>query len=294
MKILVGNNALGDPGGSETFTYALVMALIKKGHEVECVARRGGMVSNKLKAKDVPVHFSSVRGKFDLLLLSHYTSIELAQNAKGFKVQTCHGVFVGLEKPVYGMDQYVAVSEEVRKRLSILGYASELIRNGVDCERFTPRKPINGRLDVIASFSHSERVNTFLKDVFCKKRVIVCNKYKSPVWNVDIIMNEADLVVSLGRGCYEAMACGRNVFIFDERTYSGQGAVGDGLVTKDNVSDFLKNNCSGRFSKKKFSPAEFVEEANKYNKKHGEDLRKYALENLNIDKQADKYLSLMR
>src|SRR3990167_8067335 len=114
MKILVGNNAFSNPGGSETYSYALIEELIRRGHHVEAIAKIGpGIVSKKINDLGVPVHFKPISGTFDLILASHSTSIAMLGNVKGFKVQTCHGIFPSVEQPVPGMNAYVAISEEV-------------------------------------------------------------------------------------------------------------------------------------------------------------------------------------
>jgi hypothetical protein len=297
MKILVGNNGLGNPGGSETYTYALIAELVRRGHTVHAVGKTGpGQVSRKLEALGVPCFFKPITGKYDLILLSHSSSIDLAKNATGFKVQTCHGVFPKLEQPVPGMDAYVAISEEVQTHLKSLGFESTVIRNGVDCFRYKPTTPINKKLTTVLSLAHSEPANEIIKAA-CKiigVNLIINNKFKEFKWDVEKIIDKADLVISLGRGAYESMASGRNVVIFDKRGYMKLPAVGDGIVTKETVGNYLQNNCSGRYTKKEFDAKLLAKEILKYNHQHGYDLREYALENLNIEIQVRKYLQLKK
>jgi hypothetical protein len=295
MRILVGNNGLGLPGGSETYTYALIKELVKRGHQVTAVGKEGpGLISKKLGELGVKCFFEPVSGTYDLILLSHSSSIDLVKNAIGFKVQTCHGIYPALEQPVPGMDAYVSISQEVYLHLKSLGYYSTIIPNGVDCDRYKPTTPINEKLTTVLSLAHSEPANQIIREA-CKianVNLIINNKFKEWKWEVDEIINQSDLVISLGRGAYEAMASGRNVIIFDQRNYTNMPAIGDGIITKDNVDDYLKNNCSGRYTKRVFDSQILAEELLKYNPQHGEDLREYALENLNIEKQVDKYLRL--
>jgi glycosyltransferase involved in cell wall biosynthesis len=295
MRILVGNNGLGLPGGSETYTYALIKELVKRGHDVTAVGKDGpGLISRKLEELGVECFFTPVWGNYDLILLSHSSSIHLAKDAIGFKVQTCHGIYPSLEQPVPGIDAYVSISEEVYNHLKSKGFDSTIIPNGIDCDRYKPKTPINDKLKTVLSLAHSEPANEIIKQA-CKianVNLIINNKFKEWKWEVDEIINKSDLVISLGRGAYEAMATGRNVVIFDQRNYTNMPAVGDGIITKDNVDDYLKNNCSGRYTKRVFDAQILAEEILKYNPQHGKDLREYALENLNIEKQVDKYLNL--
>lgn len=293
----MGNNRLGKPGGSETFTYALVSELVSRGHKVECVAlRKDGVVSKNIKHLDVPIHHNEIKGKFDLALLSHKTSIELSKKVKAFKIQTCHGIYPELEQPVPNMDAYVAISEEVKSHLKSKGYLSTVIYNGVDCQRFYPFNPINKNLKKILSLVHTEYANKIIEQV-CKQigcELIVQNKYKKPIWNVEQLINQVDLVIGLGRSAYEACACGRNVIVFDFRPYMSNNPIGDGFLDAENIRKYLMNNCSGRYSMKQMGTEALYAEMRKYNTFVGERLRLFALEHLNIEKQVDKYLALVR
>lgn len=295
MKILVGNNGLGLPGGSETYTYALIKELVSRGHDVTAVGVEGpGLISNRLNDIGVECLFESVGGEWDLILTSHSTSIELVKNAKGFKIQTCHGVYPQIEQPVEGMDAYVAISEEVQHHLTSIGFESTIIHNGVDCSRYAPKTPINEEIKSVLSLAQSDPANEIVKQAcdIANVELVINNKFREWKWEVDELINQSDLVISLGRGAYEAMASGRNVIIFDQRHYVNMPAIGDGIITKDNVYDYIKNNCSGRYSKTIFDAQLLANEIKKYNKQNGADLREYALNNLNIEKQVDKYFNL--
>lgn len=295
MKILVGNNGLSNPGGSETYTFALINELVRRGHTVHALGKLGpGKVSDKLKEIGVSSFFKPISGNYDLILLSHSSSIKLAENVKGFKVQTCHGIYPALEQPVPGMDAYVAISEEVQEHLKNLGYDSTIIRNGVDCLRYKPTTQINKKLKTVLSLAHSDPANAIISEA-CKivgVDLIINNKFKEFKWDVEKIIDKVDMVISLGRGAYESMASGRNVVIFDKRGYMKLPAVGDGIITRDVVGKYLQSNCSGRYTKKEFDAQLLAEEILKYDSSHGNDLREYALENLNIVIQARKYLQL--
>lgn len=302
MRILVGNNRLENPGGSETYTYAIVKELVDRGHDVVCIAKgKNGMVSRKINELGVDVRFKPIDGKFDLALLSHSTSIKLAEKVKAFKVQTCHGIFPLLEQPVQGMDKYVAITEEVGDHLVkfVEPIRFVLIRNGVDCNRFYCKKEVNTDLRVVLSLVHNDMVNFMIQSV-CKElglRCIVKNKYIKPIWDIETLINLADVVVTLGRGAYEAMACERNVYVLDQRSYvtTENKPIGDGMVTTENFHLFKTKNFTGRFSNKIITHKILKEDlSNKYNKEHGKELREKIFKDYNIKHQVSKYLSLLK
>jgi glycosyltransferase involved in cell wall biosynthesis len=297
MKILLGNNRLAKPGGSETYAYAMAAELMRQGHKVTCIASgKPGMVSAKLRELGVAIYFRPIPGeRFDVAFLSHSTSIAFAQRVKAFKVQTCHGIFPSLEQPVDGMDAYVAITEEVCLHLRKLGYRSTVIHNGIDCNRFQPEKRLHRELTTVLSLAHGEGANVILSKVCADLGVqlITQNKYNGAIWHVEHLINKADLVVGLGRSVYEAIACGRNAVIYDQRSYM-DSAVGDGFVDCRTIGHFLKNNCTGRYSQRVLFEDDVKLELSKYNPMVGKLLRKYALEELNIEKQVKKYLALVR
>ena len=110
--------------------------------------------------------------------------------------------------------------------------------------------------------------------------------------DVEKWINKSDIVIGLGRVVYEAMACGRQPIIFDDRWY--QGNLGDGIVTPDNIEKFMEYNCSGRYSKRKFEVEDIVNEINLYNSTYFHRFRKFILENMNIVNTANQYLNIWK
>src|SRR5690606_33723798 len=99
------------------------------------------------------------------------------------------------------------------------------------------------------------------------------------VWDIERKINQADLVVGVGRSLYDSMACGRAVISYDVRTYMEEGK-GDGYLDENNISEALKFNCSGRRFNIKFEKESFKNELKKYNHEDATFLRDFALRNL--------------
>ena len=301
LRVLVANHTLDMWGGSETYAYAVVEELVRQGHSVETFATRPGCVSERLRAQFGvnAMHVSApgirIDGAYDLQLISHNPCVRALRDVQGYKIQTCHGTLPKVEQPVRGVDRHVAVSEEVQQHLKRLGFESTVIHNGVNCERFQPRRPIRERPERVLALMHTEEAALFV-DEACRiagLELRVRNKFEGGVFRIEDDMNEADVVISLGRGVYEAMACARNVYVFDKRRY--QEALADGMVTADNVDELLKFNCSGRRLRRAVTPKEVAAEIMLgYSSAMGQRLRAYAVQHLNIRMQVDKYLALYR
>ena len=290
MKILLGTHYLAKTGGTESYTFALAMELKRLGHDVEHFAIIRGAVSTLLEEKGVPFMSSD---HYDLILANHTTVIEQLWPL-GYTIQTCHGHIAELEQPSPYADAYVAVSEEVRKHLLGKGFqAVAVIANGIDCNRFFPKKPVSPTLKTVLSLCQSDIANDFIRRC-CQQegiRFLQSNKFTDNVWSIEDLINESDLVVGLGRSAYDAMACGRCVLVYDYRQYMGE-FLGDGMLTPESIEGSMLCNCSGRASRLKYDEQAFIQEMHKYSPELAAWGRKYALEHLNIEKAVEAYLGI--
>jgi len=303
MRILVGNHHLAHWCGSETFTATLVRALVRDGHTVEVFAAIQGEVSESLAplARVVCNQYlerlqwatePDPEPPYDLVLTSHHTAQKAAMGLGRVHITTCHGVVPDLEQPHPGADAYVAVSEEVHEHLASRGFASTVIRNGVDTTRFRPCRPLPARLERVLLLSNYDAAEPIVREAAGR----VGARFRrvggaASVSNVAGPIDEADLVVTLGRGAYEAMSAGRNVVIFDRRDYADvQGA--DGFVTPDDLPELLRHNCSGRARGLDWGVDELADAFRRYDPDVGDALRAFAVEHLDVHRQVEAYLAL--
>jgi hypothetical protein len=295
MNILLANNKLRYLGGTETYTYALAAQLVKTGHQVEAFTFRKGLISDRMK-RDLGVETTNGTGKYDVVLANHSTTVKALREKKaGFIIQTCHGVTTALEQPSPFAHAWVAVSKELSAHVeSITEVKTPVILNGIDCHRFKPVNPAGKKLTKVLSLAHDNALNDVLQDHFKKYgiKLFKLNKRINPVWEVEKQINQADMVISLGRGAYEAMACGRPVLVVDRRP--GRELKGDGIILPENIEELIACNCRGQ-AYQNTNIAEMVRTAvENYSPWLGEWCRQYALENLNIEKQTEKYIALCK
>lgn len=286
MNILVATNHLQTTGGTESYTYAIIIDLLKKGHYVEYFTFEKGEISDKIEALGVKFRKKIF---YDLILANHYTVVDHLHK-RGFIIQTCHGIHNDLEKPSPKADAYVAISYEVQEYLLKQGIKSSLILNGIDCNRFTSKRDLFPKLNTVLSLCQSEEANKTIQKACTAINVdfIKANKYIENTWFIEDIINKADLVIGIGRSLYDAMACGRAIISYDSRSYSK--SLGDGYLNNENIHQSLRYNCSGRYSQKEFSFQDIITEINKYNPADGIYLREFALQNLNIEIITQKYI----
>lgn len=304
MKILIGQNHLDTLGGSETFTYTLIKGMLELGHEVELLCglpNRIGIMSNKIK-QDFDINVNVLKGEYDLCLMSHQSSVRALYNMMNqhpeLKInpdniyQICHGSIPIEEQPVIipGL-QYICISEEVQKHLKSFNLESKVIFNPIDLDRFKFIEP-KDKVESIFSLSQSNTFNSMLKGV-CDKMGIKFtynNKFTNPIFDVEKVIAEHDMVFSLGRGCYEAMAMGKNVVVSDHRPY--QDSYSDGILNNINFHYFMQNNCSGRYSMTE-TTVELIEKSIKrYDPNNSRALRKIAEDEFDMIKQCKKFEEL--
>lgn len=282
VKILLATNHLDRIGGTETFIYTLSKELHRKGLEVDVFTFFKGLMSDEIK------EFANIvtkpKDEYDLILINHTTCLSKLKHLSGTKVFTSHGVSHDLEKSEEGADHYVAISEGVAETMD----NADIIRNGVDCERFKPNglpKPKPKKvLSICQGIEARDKVETA-----CNELGLEFDWVERNVFDVENRIKEADIVVTLGRGAIESMASGKAVFVYDSRGYMGEK--GDGMITRENWKELASHNFSGRARNIKYSVEDIKSNFKTYTQKMCEDNREIALENFNIAKQANEYLS---
>lgn len=261
MKIILTNNHLARLGGSETWVYTMAQELKRRGHHVGVFTHSKGYISDLLAdmIDDTPQGY-------DLALINHNSCLNV--DAK-YKIFTSHGTVPELEIPRPGANVYVAVSENVAEKYQL----KHIIKNPIDTELFKPTREIGDKVQTVLSITD---VNVNLP-----YKVISPNRYEM---NMPELINQADLVISIGRGALEAMSCGRPVITWDKRPY--WEARGDGYL---NDLSKLRGNVAGEYAK---TDINLDEEINKYNKEDGQRNRDYILKHHDVKKIVDKYLNL--
>lgn len=294
MKILVSNNHLNNLGGSETFTYTLAVELQRIGHEVHILTPTPGYVSQKLE-NEHKIKVNTISPEYDLCLLNHNSTVKWVlenlkeQNPKKI-IQTCHGIIPPLEQPHGSKEiQYVSISKEVQTHLKQKGFNSEVIHNGIDLERFQSQEK-SDKFTKIYSLSQSNPFNEILSKVakYYNVELAYNNKHINPIWDIENHLKSSQLIFGLGRSAYEGLAMGKTVFIGDARNYMG-GKM-DGIINKDNIENYLENNCSGRYTNSIPTYENIIKEIeNNFTLQNSS--RKIAECYFDIKKQSQKYLS---
>ena len=287
IKLLLTNHHFFDYTGSEVYTLTLAEHLKKLGLDVIIYSPFvGKKLIEEVKKFNIEVYsdLNEIKNeKFDLAHVHHSTTaIEVRHFFPELPIiYLSHGVLPFLEQPpVINLNifDFISISDETERNLqkkvddSVSFYK---FTNIVDNEKFFPFTPINESpksILIISSRLDEAKAKTIKQAclrIGLNYRFIGGKFGKVNSDELAKLINNADIVFSLGRGAIEAMMCGRVPLIYD---YLG----GDGLVTPENFHEIRKNNFSGRRYSQHFTVDELIQEINKYQQSYGEDLLKLA------------------
>lgn len=306
MKILATTNHLFGLSGSEITVVTIAEHLTQQGHDVALHARfRSADFVATVRERGITVLDELERmpaDAFDVAYTQHHTSA-LAVRFNFPRLPILHaslGVLPDLEQPPVldlGISRFLALSEEVHDNLVSQGVPAKhvaIFRNIVDGARFTPSGPVSKtpRRALVLSYKIDEARLSLIRESCARLGINVVKAPERPGASLSQeqvvrLINEVDIVFSLGRGVIEAMMCGRVPFVLD---YLG----GDGLVTPDNVMSLAECNFSGRRHRRDYSPDELTEELRTYNAEAGFELRTIALSEFDADKGVTRLVAMLR
>lgn len=290
MKILLATHYLNIVGGTETYTYALGKELRNRGHEVHFYAVEVGL--NAWRYEEIGPIYQNPQDDYDLILMNHNTTLTALQSLKGYGIFTSHGIYPDLEQPAPGADCYVAVSEEVQQHMKEAGYKAHIIRNGIDLKRFRSNRPVSNELERVLCMTQGTQATQKVKKACEQLNIEFISVSKSEnIWHIEAMIEWADLIIGVGRSAYDAMAMGRDVLLYDERSYSIRSGI-DGFVSAPQIEHLITHNCSGR----KYA-LEATEDRLRYNLEDYSPIRAHLNRNIakiyfNIEKSVDSYLKL--
>jgi hypothetical protein len=294
MKIIIGTNHLDMLGGTETFVITLVEEFCRLGHSVDILTLRPGIISQYLQ-KRFGVRINNVHKSPDLIILNHVPVVNMAKKLfpDNNIIQVIHGIKHALEQPVPGV-KHIAISQEIQKHLFSNGFDSRVILNPINCKNFDSKTHPNSKIRNILSLSQSDEFNNLLTEA-CQSlnfNLTIRNKLKNPKFDVSSEILKSDAVVSLGRGSFESMACGRPVLVADAREY--QGGLMDGFITSENIERLLYNNCSGRTMRNPVTSLSLTNELSSNTSiiEQGLFNRNFAVQNFDSNLIANNYLRL--
>lgn len=288
-NICVANGTYKWIGGTDTFNWAMCKAFKDLGYNVYYYA------------PDMDGNGATEKYLKELGILPYTDNIPLAacfanqQSGRKFigkcpVVQTCHSAYTDLELPIQGAHALVAVSEEIQAHMEKRGYSMPVMLNGIDLERYRPINPLGETPKVLSICQGDDAALARACGILGWEFHSVPKEVDGRIWHIEDLINQADIVVGIGRSLYDAMACGRVCISWDNRRLNPYS--GCGYVTKDNWHEFARTNFTGRGFPKMESVRDLLRELRKYSPDDGKDMRRMAEQELDMAKHAREYLRL--
>jgi hypothetical protein len=252
MRILLSSYRL-DYSGVPTYTWTIMRELHRQGHDVRVYAPEGGQFASAFPwSSSIPTEWRPDR------ILAQHTPCAIALR-EAFPAQPItyisHGVTPDIDQPPVdaGITHWVAINEQVRDYLQTHQIAARdisVIRNPVDtCHYYPLRTPLRQTPQVLFVSNYKKWLNYGRLSKACAKLKWSLHAVGSPYRRSrDMVrdMNDADLIVSWGRGILEAMSCGRAVCSFDKSPPAGDGYLDEPTYyysRTHNFSHFVAGDC---------------------------------------------------
>jgi hypothetical protein len=229
VRILLTNNTLDVPAGSELYLRDVALELARRGHQPIAYSTRLGAVASYLREAGIEV--VDRLGKLDtppdvIHGHHHYETLSAVLNFPHVPaVYFCHGWLPWQEAPLLApaIGRYIAVDELCRKRLMAEGGIApgriELLLNFFDPRRFPARLPLPAVPRRALAFGHtfSESIELPVLREACRQCGVQLDVLGHSVNLVDQDpgprLAECDLVFAKGRAAIEALAVGAAVIL---------------------------------------------------------------------------------
>ena len=250
MRVLLALNALGI-GGTETYVFTVAEVLDRLGHEPVVYSPEGGPGLETARERGLTVIGAGELGDdFDVALVQDAAvAYEVAERCPGARsVFVAHSESFDPQSPPQlpgAVDLRVAMNDRVERRLRALDAGGEVVRlrQPIDTDRFKAASPLPekpGRALLLSNNPFADR-QAMLEDA-CRSAGLELTRVGGSgrqVADPRAALAAADVVIGLGRGILEAMACGRAAFVYD---WSG----GEGWVTPGSYPALEADGFAGR------------------------------------------------
>lgn len=248
MHIVLACHSMTTLTGSERWTAELAEYYFAQRHTVTIFALTWNDAGHRLCAAATQHvdRIDDIPKPVDVIIASQCTTQSILQVIPArWRVHMSHGPEHGLELPIWACDRVIAITPETSLARTCEFGRPDIVYNGVDLSTYQATHPLNkfGKPSVLS----------LCKDLYAKDTVAeACAQLgwsfdwahydKRPRLCIVDLINKADIVVSLGRGAIEALACGRMVVAADGRNGN---LTTDGVINPLNCLPIMTN-YSGR------------------------------------------------
>jgi len=250
VRVLLALNSLGI-GGTETYVFTVAEQLDRLAHEPVIYSPEPGRGVEIARERGLTVIGAEKLGaEFDVALVQDAAvAYEVAELCPGVpSVFVAHSESFDPQSPpqLPGTVQVqVAMNDRVERRLRAFDAGGEIVRlrQPIDTERFKSPWPLPEKPERALLLSNNPVTDRLaMLEEACQEAGLELIRAGGAGRQTDDpreALAAADVVIGLGRGILEAMACGRAAFVYD---WSG----GEGWVTPDSYPAIEADGFAGR------------------------------------------------
>lgn len=302
-KILLTNYSIVNYSGSEIDTVTIANYFLKNGYQVDIFTlRKGNPLMEKINKKIriiTPNEQEKIHERYDIIWSHHYPLLDYILFT--LNVKSKHITYISLSsfEPYEALPEYAndlsligAITFEVKNKLieeSCRKSKIKLFPNYATNKYFDCQTIINDNIKKICIVSnHVPEELVEFRDIALEKniKVDIFGIQYTPKYIDEKVLNEYDVIISIGKTVYYAMSMGKPVYCYDN--YGGYG-----YINRNNIKDAFKYNFSGRgFGEKKTSNQILNEIINDYSnvKKDLKIVKKFANDNFNFEKNMEEFI----
>lgn len=301
LRILMTNNTLDQPAGSELYLRDLALSLMRRGHFPVAYSQSLGPVADRLRAATIPVvdDLRDLSAVPDVIHGQHH--LETMTAALRFPQvpvnYTCHGWIPWQEwPPVFpNILHYVAVDDLCRERLlTSAGVPADqisVLHNFVDLDRFRKVRNLPDKPKSALVFSNSAaQVPKAIRDACTRMGIervdIVGQNSGRSAAHPETILADYDVVFAKARAAIEAMASGCAVVVMD------YGQLG-GLVSSSNLQSMRGLNFGIRTLQNQLLHQDKIErELERYDASDARAVTQWIRANAGLEAAVDRWLEI--
>jgi hypothetical protein len=248
MRLVLANNSLVAPGGTEVYLVTVGEHLQRLGHDVVLYAGEVGAFADHARRRGLVVE-DTVRGLPDdadvVLAQDAVVAYDLAQRyPDALNVfRLCSDVYDFSLPPHVSaiVDLVVVLSERYERLARAVAVQAPVLRLKVpvDVDRLAPLGPTRERPESVVLLGNYPEREALIRDVWGEAGLDV-RRVGGDAYTYDVAtaLADADIVVAKSRAVVDAMSCGRAVYVFDLWG-------GDGWVTPELYPALEADNFAG-------------------------------------------------
>jgi hypothetical protein len=300
MDVLLANDSLADPGGTETYLVTIAESLTQLGHRATLHARNGGIVSEMAAGRGLEVALEERElpsAPHAILVQDAAMSYDLADRYPGVPqvFRAASGIWEFGDPPQLPgiVNAVLVLNDRLAEHVQVLGEKPRRVvrlRQPVDTLRLTvtgslPERP--RRAVMLGNYLRAARQEALVSALEeAGIEYVAIGRFGVIDPEPMAALASAEIVFAKGRAALDAMSCGRAVYVYDQFG-------NDGWVTPETYPALESDGFAGASTDRVIDPSELAEDLRGYSPGMGAWNREIVLKRHAATRHARALVSLL-